>query len=217
VSVAPFFWALVAIYALAGAACLAAALHRGRAGLADVLLLLAVWPLYAPFVLLAPPDHTSSREEALLRALRQVSGTPLARLLPDRAAVRALGRSLRAAARRLAEIEALLGRPEMAEEAALADLRGAEEPAGSIEARATLGLRVQNIRHLKHLRERFARRLCEVDALLAQLLTQVEVLRLGGPADAPGEALVGELLSRVEALGEMLEDGRGGGAAAAVP
>jgi hypothetical protein len=57
------------------------------------------------------------------------------------------------------------------------------------------------------MRERFARRLAEVDALLAQLLTQVEVLRLGGVSEAPGEELVAPLLAQVEALGEMLEDG----------
>jgi hypothetical protein len=209
VSAAPFFWALLTIYALAGGACVAAAARRGRAG-ADALLLLVLWPLYAPFVLMAPLEE-GGREDALLRALRRVSGTPLARLLPDRAAVRALGQSVRAAARRLAEIEGLLARPEMQEETALAELRAAEDPPGSLETRTTLVVRLQNIRHLEMLRERFSRRLREVDALLDQLLTQVEVLRLGG-SDAPGETVVGELLARVEALGEMLEDG--GGAAA---
>jgi hypothetical protein len=56
------------------------------------------------------------------------------------------------------------------------------------------------------MRERFARRLAEVDALLAQLLAQVEVLRLG--AGDAAEDLVAPLFAQVEALAEMLEDGR---------
>jgi hypothetical protein len=42
----------------------------------------------------------------------------------------------------------------------------------------------------------------------------VEVLRLGGVSDAPGEELVAPLLAQVEALGEMLEDGQQATAAA---
>jgi hypothetical protein len=213
----PFVYALAVIYALTGAACAAAATASGRmrARITDTLLLLLLWPLYGPFLLAGPsegawraPGLTRSRERDLWRASRQVAGTPLARLLPDRAAVRSLARALRAAASRVREIDDLLARPDMAGEAVEAALQRAEEAAGSIEARSALVLRLQSIRQLRSMRDRLARRLAEVDALLAQLLTQVEVLRLGGPADAPGEELVGELLTRVEALGEMLEDGR---------
>ena len=218
--VQPYFYALVTVYLLTGAACALAA-GRARAGLADILLLALLWPLYGPFVLAAggspslPGGPGRSSERDLERALRRVSGTPLARLLPDRAAVRALGRALRAAAVRVREIDALLARPGMGEGEAQAQLQALEQSSGSAEARAALVLRVQSIRQLEAMRDRFARRLSEVDALLAQLLTQVEVLRLGGAADAPGEELVGELLGRVEALGEMLEDGQRAAAVAA--
>jgi hypothetical protein len=210
----PFFLALVTLYALTGAACALVASGRARLRAVDVLLTLLLWPLYGPFLLGAAPasggagGSLGSRERDLVRALRRVQGTPLSRLLPDREAVRALGRALRAAAERVREIDLLLARPEMAEASATTELQRLEESAGSAEARAALVRRLQSIRQFQGMRDRFARRLAEVDALLAQLLTQVEVLRLGGPADAPGEELVSELVTRVEALGEMLEDGR---------
>jgi hypothetical protein len=216
-TVQPYFQALVTIYGLTGIACALAA-ARVRASVGDLALLLLLWPLYGPFLLAAGAAGTGgpgSRERELERALRQVTGTPLARLLPDRRAVRALGRALQAAATRVQEIDRLLARPEMSAEGTRAELEALEQASGSAEARAALSLRAQSIRQLEEMRERFARRLAEVDALLAQLLTQVEVLRLGGASEAPGEELVGELLGRVEALGEMLEDGRR--AAAPVP
>jgi hypothetical protein len=205
-SAQPYFHALVTFYALTGGACALAA--RTRAGAADLVLLALLWPLYGPFLLAsggAPgPD---ARERDLARALRQVAGTPLARLLPDRAAVRALGRALRAAALRVREIDLVLARPEMGEGTTLAQLHALEESFGSAETRAALTLRLQSIRQLQAMRERFARRLAQVDALLGQLLAQVEVLRLGA-GEGQGEDLVGPLLGQVEALAEMLEDGQ---------
>jgi hypothetical protein len=175
--IGPYFYALVTLYALVGAACALAA--RARASTGDLILLAVLWPLYGPFLLAAAPAAAGGREEDLDRALRQVAGTPLARLLPDRATVRALGRALRAAAERVREIDEVLARPGMGE-----------------------------VRPLQLMRERLTRRLAEVDALLAQLSAQAEVLRLGG-GDALGEDLIAPLVGQVEALAEMLEDGRG--------
>jgi uncharacterized protein YhaN len=212
----PYFLALITVYALTGVACALAGARAGAA-LGDLVLLLVLWPLSGPFLLVGGASAAAGlgrgRERDLERALRRVAGTPLERLLPDRVAVRALGGALRAAALRVREIDEILARPGMSSEAAQAQVL-ALDPSGSQEARAALSRRLQSIGQLEEMRERFARRLAEVDALLAQLLTQVEVLRLGGASDAPGEELVGELMGRVEALGEMLEDGR---RAAALP
>jgi hypothetical protein len=205
------FEALATFYLLTGGACAVAA-RRLRSSVGDAALLVFFWPLYGPFLLTGAalePEAGWGRERQLERALRRVAGTPLARLLPDRAAVRGLGRALRAAATRLREIDAFLARPEMTRTAVAAQLEAMEAAAASPEARASLVLRLQSIRQLEAMRERFGRRMEEVDGLLAQLLTQVEVLRLGGATQPPGEELVGELLGRVEALGEMLEDERG--------
>jgi hypothetical protein len=206
----PYFYALCTVYVLTGAACALAA--RSRAPLGDLVLLALLWPLYGPFLLTS--GAPTARERDLARALRQVAGTPLGRLLPDRGSVQALERALREAALRVREIDAVLARPEMGEEATLAQLRALEEAFGSPETRAALALRLQSIRQLRELRERFARRLTEVDALLAQLLAQVEVLRLGAGEPARDD-LVAPLLAQVEALAEMLEDGRRSAAVAA--
>jgi hypothetical protein len=199
----PFFYALVTVYLLTGAACALAA--RTRASLGDLALLALLWPLYGPFLLAS--GAPSARERDLARVLRQVAGTPLGRLLPDRGAVRALERALRAAAGRVREIDAVLARPEMNEETTMAQLHALEASFGSAETRAALALRLQSIRQLQGVRERFARRLAEVDALLAQLLAQAEVLRLGA-GEPPGDDLVAPQLGQVEALAEMLEDGQ---------
>jgi hypothetical protein len=179
----PFCEAL-ALYLLAGLACAVAVSASGRGqDRGDLAMLVLLWPLYGPFVLALGGGHRLRAERDLRRALRRLAGTPFARLLPDRTALRALSRSVRAAAARVREIDAVIA---------------------TVEARSGNPALAQ----LQAARARFAGHLDEVDALLARLLTQVEVLRLGGVADGPGEELVGELVTRVEALGEMLEDGQ---------
>jgi hypothetical protein len=180
----PFCEAL-ALYLLAGLACAVAVSASGRGqDRGDLVMLVLLWPLYGPFVLaLGGSGHRLRAERDLRRALRRMAGTPFARLLPDRTALRALSRSVRAAAARVREIDAVIA---------------------TVQARSGNPALAQ----LQAARARFAGHLDEVDALLARLLTQVEVLRLGGVADVPGEELVGELVTRVEALGEMLEDGQ---------
>jgi hypothetical protein len=207
-----YFYALVTVYLLTGTAC--ALVARARASLGDLALLALLWPLYGPFLLASGVGVAGARERDLARVLRQVAGTPLGRLLPDRGSVRALERALRAAALRVREIDAVLARPEMSEEATLTQLHTLEASFGSAETRAALALRLQSIRQLQGMRERFARRLAEVDALLAQLLAQAEVLRLGA-GEPPGDDLVAPLLGQVEALAEMLEDGQRAAAVAA--
>src|SRR5256885_471674 len=72
-------------------------------------------------------------------------------------------------------------------------------------ALAHTGVRVQNIRRLRLLRDRFVRELDEVRELLAQLTTQAEVVRLAGVADDSAASLVRELVYRVEGLDQVLD------------
>jgi hypothetical protein len=210
----PYALALLMVYLLAGVGCAVAEpptrRRQGSGGAADVALLLLLWPLYAPLVLTEPPP-TDDRERSLLEALRRVAGTPLAPLLPDRQTVRALSRSLRQAGARLREIDAVLARADMSEEAALDRLAAVEEPPGATARRAVALLRVQGIRRLRATRERYAIRLREIDDLLDQVAAQAELVRfLGDDAQAggaPGEGLVRDLVARVEALDQMLDDG----------
>jgi hypothetical protein len=156
----------------------------------DASLMLAFWPICAPFLLSRERSSAgapASSEIAFLLALRRAAGTPLASLLPDEATARALGRRLRVAAGKLLEIEELLRRPEFDEEGAS-------------------GVRLQNIRRLKRLRARFGRELVELEELLAQLTTQAEVVRLAGAPDSETRDLMREILSRVEGLDAVLDD-----------
>ncbi|HVJ22056.1 MAG TPA: hypothetical protein VM686_41910 [Polyangiaceae bacterium] len=184
---------LAALYLLLGLGCGAVVLLRPAEPAKrwlDATLMVAFWPLCAPFLLSSartPAAGKASSEIAFLAALRRAAGTPLGALLPDEATARALGRRLRVAAGKLAEIEELLRRPEF-------DEAGAS------------GIRLQNIRRLKRLRDRFGRELCELEELLAQLTTQAEVVRLAGAADSETRDLVREILSRVEGLDAVLDD-----------
>ncbi len=175
----------------------------------DALLMAALWPVYGPFLLArwsGIDEAPGGSEVAFLAALRRAEGTPLAALLPDERTARLLARRLRVAAAKVAEIDALLRRPEFDEPEAVARLEELQGRGASDNARSTASIRIQNIRRLRSLRDRFSRELDEVGELLKQLTTQAEVVRLAGTPDADTRDLVQEILSRVEGLDHMLDD-----------
>lgn len=206
---------------------------RGRMAVADAVLLGLLWPLYGPFLLMRSDDDApvggaaarpearpEAREVAFLSALRRARQTPLGAVLPDEATARALAQRLRVAAAKVAEIDGLLAQPVFDEDDVRRRLDDLTARAASEWAVATARMRLQNIHRLRALRHRFAAELDEVGELLVQLTTQAEVLRLAGPAapsasgpggsiDASGDPaeLVRELVSRVEGLDQMLDDG----------
>lgn len=223
------YWA-----ALGRAATSAATSMRRRMAVADAVLLGLLWPLYGPFLLMrgdedahaGGPDALSdarpeAREVAFLGALRRARQTPLGAVLPDEATARALAQRLRVAAAKVAEIDGLLAQPVFDEDDVRRRLDDLTARAASEWAVTTARMRLQNIHRLRALRHRFAAELDEVGELLVQLTTQAEVLRLAGPAapgpgggpegciDASGDPaeLVRELVSRVEGLDQMLDDG----------
>jgi hypothetical protein len=202
--------ALAALYAVVGLGCAIARLAWRAAPtdrVLDAVLLWFLWPLYGPFLLLRlGAEAPAASETAFIGALRRAGRTPLAAVLPDEATVRVLARRLRIAAGKVEEIEALLERPEFREEDAVRHIRDLRERGASETALSSAGMRLQNIRRLRALKDRFARELDEVAELLKQLTTQAEVVRLAGGPDASTTELVRELLSRVEGLDEMLED-----------
>ena len=77
---------------------------------------------------------------------------------------------------------------------------------GEEVAAAAARSRLQNIRRLRKLRDRFTRELLEVGELQAQLRTQAEVVRLLGSGEDGREELVAELVARVEGLDAVLDD-----------
>jgi hypothetical protein len=172
----------------------------------DALLLFAFWPFYGPLLLSGARSAGTSCEVGFLAALRRATGTPLSAFLPDAKTALALARRLRVASDKVVEIDELLRRPEFDEELAWRRKRELEAQNASGSAVATAGFRIQNIQHLRRLRDGFARELVEVEELLAQLATQAEVVRLAGVADTESRDLVREILARVEGLDTLLEE-----------
>jgi hypothetical protein len=177
---------LVFLYVCVGAGCALFVLaRRGAAHGVDAALLIPLWPVLAPSLLAERPFARSPA------------------LLLDEHAAQALDRGMRAARSRIAEIDRALARPEFSLDAALlhhADL----ETRGRVELADTAMRRVQNIRRLRTLRERFAAELEQVAELLEQLEVQAEVVRLAGAPDAGVRDLVRELMDHVEGLDAAL-------------
>lgn len=198
-------------YLVVGAAlALAIAVARRRLSPADAVLVVGLWPMYAPLALARATEPR--REAELLAALARAKASPLAGVLPDAESARILGGRLREAGARLGELDALLARPDF--DPAAAERRAAELAArGATAAAATAQLRVRTLGQLRALRERYRSELDEVGELIAQLVTQAELVRLQPAIAHSSGELVRELVARVEGLGDLfayqaaIEDG----------
>lgn len=219
---------LASLYFLFGLGFAAVALlgqsHReksARRKVFDGLMLLLCWPLYAPFVLSllaqqqADDSATKSTEhidltgnsmftDSFMAALNAARQTALAPLLPDQATVHRLAQRLRVVQAKIHEIDKLLRNPDFDEDLAQQRLQELHAREASQHTCAMVEIRMQNIRHMKKLRQRFKQELDEVDELLAQLRTQAELVRLAGRVDGQNQDLLQELLIRVESLDSML-------------
>lgn len=171
-----------------------------RPGATDLVLLVTLWPLAAP-LLLCGRTHDPDASE-LVTALARASASPLASVLPDAETARVLQSRLREARARLADLDLVLARPDF--DPAAAERRAVELlERGASGAAATAQLRVRTLGQLRALRERYRIELDEVRELIAQLVTQAELVRLQPSiAQASGE-LVRELVARVEGLGDL--------------
>jgi len=186
--------------AIGGAiAALVLAIKR-RLSIGDAALIVGLWPLYAPLSFARADTH--HREAELVAALARAKDSPLAGVLPDAGSARMLCSRLREAGARLAELDELLARPEF-------DLEGVERRAAELAARgaaaaaATAQLRIRTLGQLRALRERYRSELDEVGELVAQLVTQAELVRLQPAIAHSSGELVRELVARVEGLGDL--------------
>lgn len=197
---------LAVAYAGIGAMIALVAIGKRKAGSVDALLLLGLWPLYAPVLAAgAASEPTDPREKALVEALRRASGTPLAAALPDEAGARALVRRMHDGRARLAELDRVLTRPDLAEATAVARVAALEQSGAHPSAIATAQRRVHTIRRLRALREQFAGEIEQVDEVVTQLTAQLELVRFAGTADDTAAAeLAADLCARVESLDELL-------------
>lgn len=215
-------------YLAIGAALAVGAAAAGRiASAADAILLVGMWPLWAPLAfaraLPAGAAAEDPRERELIGALARAKDSPMAAVLPDEVNARVLAARLREAGVRLSELDAVLARPDF--DPAAAERRAAELAArGAAAAAATAQLRVRTLGQLRALRERYRRELDEVHELIAQLVAQAELVRLQ-PAIAPASGeLVRELVAQIERLDDLFAahaslegdgDGAGGSIAGA--
>jgi len=179
-----------------------AAIARRRPSMTDVVLLIGVWPLWAPLALARPGAIEDPRERALLVALARAQASPLASILPDADTARVLAARLREASVRLADLDAVLARPDFDPFAAEARV-GELSARGAIAAAATAQLRVRTLGQLRALRERYRAELDEVHELIAQLVTQAELVRLQPSVAHASSELVRELVEQIEGLDDL--------------
>ena len=181
---------------------LGAVILRRRISAADVVFLITLWPLAAPMILGGHRDDEDPGAAELVSALSRAQASPLASVLPDAETARVLASRLREAGSRLADLEAVLARPDFDE--AAAERRAAELAArGATGAAATAQLRVRTLAQLRALRFRYRGELDEVRELISQLVTQAELVRLQPSIAHAGGELVRELVNRVEGLGDL--------------
>jgi len=182
-----------------------------RQSASDTLLLVALWPLWAP-MMLAQRHAQGDDERELLSALARAQASPLAQVLPDAETARVLAARLREATERLEELDQLLDRPDF--DPTAVETRAKQLAArGANAAAATAQLRVRTLGQLRDLRVRYRSELDEVHELIAQLVTQAELVRLQPSIAHSSGELVRELVARVEGLGDLfayqssIEDG----------
>lgn len=190
----------VAYLAVGAALAIATAAFKRGLPAADAVLVVGLWPMYAPLALAR--SDAPGRETELLAALARAKASPLAGVLPDAESARVLGGRLREATARLRELDAILARPDF--DPAAAEQRAAELAArGATAAAATAQLRVRTLGQLRALRERYRSDLDEVGELIAQLVAQAELVRLQPAIAHSSGELVRELVARVEGLGDL--------------
>jgi hypothetical protein len=177
------FYLLIGV-GCAGAVLLQAHAAHDRPPMTDACLLLAFWPLYGPFRLLALRPATVARDRSSLPSLE-------ARVL--------------AARERLGEMDRLLALPELSEPSAIARQRELDS-AGDARAAETAAARLANIRRLQTMRARFSGEVNAAEELLKQLRVQAEIVRLAGSSSSSAGDLFIELKSRVEGLDAILAE-----------
>ncbi|MBH24730.1 MAG: hypothetical protein CMH57_09820 [Myxococcales bacterium] len=212
---------LIALYVIIGLGCAVTlfATRRHEAQLVDGLLLFTLWPLFGPFVLTrgeespggsSPrmgPAHGLDPEDPddLLDALRRAGGGPLAALLPDVDAGRQLARRLQVAREHVAEIDRLFQLEQYSEEAALARQRELRDR-GDDRSASMIDNRLQIIRRLRRMRERFNQEIQQIRETLTQLQIQAELVRIAGTADRDTRDMVEDLVQRIQGLEDVMTE-----------
>jgi chromosome segregation ATPase len=204
-------------YCLAGiavAAVLARGEARGAGSLARAGLHAFLWPLFLP-VLMPTASATAGAEGSridaaeatlhdVLQRLGRELGDPLAL---ESSRVRALGSALRAASRRLAELDAVLSSPDHDVQALARELASLEARADSKPVADILRERLAHLSRLEGLRSQARADLERALARAGELATRLTLLRYeGSSAHAAGRAR--ELTDTIDELCHTLEEVR---------
>jgi chromosome segregation ATPase len=208
--------ALVTVFAycLAGiavAAVLGRGETRGAMGLARLSLHACLWPLFLPVLLPASSESTGTEgsridaAEATLHDALQRLGRELGDSLTlETARVRSLGAALRSAARRLAELEAVLSAPDHDRERLTCELAALEARPDSKPVADILRERLTHLSRLEALRAQARGDLERALARAGELATRLTLLRYeGATAQAAGRAR--ELTDTIDELCRTLE------------
>jgi hypothetical protein len=195
-------WIGAGYLGIGAAIAIAAAVTSRLSSGADAVLLVGLWPLWAPIALARHGDVDDPRARALFDALERARASPLAQVLPDPDSARVLAARLGEAGARLADLDVVLARPEL--DPATVEQRVHELSArGADAAAATAQLRIRTIGQLRALRERYRAELDEAHELIAQLVAQAELVRLQPSIVGASAALVHDLVAQIEGLDEL--------------
>jgi chromosome segregation ATPase len=184
---------------------------RGATSLARASLHACLWPLFLPVLLpasSAPATTESARidaAEATLHDALQRLGRELGDSLAlETARVRSLGTALRSAARRLAELEAVLSAPDHDREKLSRELAALETRPDSKPVADILRERLAHLSRLEALRTQARGDLERALARAGELATRLTLLRYeGATAQAAGRAR--ELTDTIDELCRTLE------------
>ncbi|WP_224371579.1 hypothetical protein [Hyalangium versicolor] len=184
---------------------------RGAMGIARASLHACLWPLFLPVLMpgtSAPVSSENSRIEAAeatlhdaLQRLGRELGDPLAL---ETARVRSLGTALRAASRRLTELDAVLSTPDHDVEKLARELAAMDERQDSKPVADILRERLAHLSRLEALRTQARGDLERALARAGELATRLTLLRYeGATAHAAGRAR--ELTDTIDELCRTLE------------
>lgn len=157
-----------------------------RPPLVDLVMLTALWPLYAPLVLVMRAG-SDKRELELVHAFARARSSPLAPYIPDEATARTLGHRVRDAGARVAELDAAIARVGAA----------ASAPSGRDP---TAGVRARTLAHLDELRRRYRGDLDDISEMTTQLLAHAELAAWNPASVDEATDLIAELVARLDRL-----------------
>ncbi len=155
--------ALFLVYLLGGVGCALFALLRcGRSNALDLLSMVLLWPLCAPFLFAA--GATTARAVHSRR--------------PPEEQMKVLTKHCEKLRARLAEIDAVLGQKQWSRDEMMSKRKGLDEDSGPVSlAMDAISVRLEHIERLHFLRKVHAHELEDAQALLDQLRSQTQLSR----------------------------------------